>query len=146
MTTSTTQISSGPPGPFVMVCAQQRSTCFVYMYTCNERRVACAAWAKKRGYVTAKAARLDTHRAANSLLRLAVDGRIVLSIKPPGFYEHLDAEQKAAEEVRAHVAIPEVEDSADDAAGVESGDSDSHEATALRETLNPFALLDDNDC
>lgn len=40
-----------------------------------------------RGYVTAKAARLDTYRAANSLLRLAVDGRLVLSIKPPGFFE-----------------------------------------------------------
>ena len=46
-----------------------------------------AAWAKKRGYVTAKAARLDTYRAANSLLRLAVDGRIVLSIKPPGYFD-----------------------------------------------------------
>jgi ribosome biogenesis GTPase A len=97
------------------------------------------AWAKKRGYVTAKAARLDTYRAANSLLRLAVDGRIVLSIKPPGFYERLDAEQAAAEEVRAHEAMHGAEGSE----GSEGSDDEGHTAAPLRETYNPFALLDD---
>ncbi|XP_054869649.1 guanine nucleotide-binding protein-like 1 [Amphiprion ocellaris] len=35
----------------------------------------CEAWAERRGYKTAKAARNDVYRAANSLLRLAIDGR-----------------------------------------------------------------------
>ncbi|MEE6522902.1 hypothetical protein FKM82_021549, partial [Ascaphus truei] len=45
----------------------------------------CEAWADKRGYKTAKAARSDTYRAANSLLRLAVDGRLCLCMRPPGY-------------------------------------------------------------
>ncbi|KAK2165506.1 hypothetical protein LSH36_49g06051 [Paralvinella palmiformis] len=45
----------------------------------------CDAWAKKRGFVTAKAARHDVYRAANNILRLAVDGRICLCTRPPEF-------------------------------------------------------------
>lgn len=45
----------------------------------------CEAWAMKRGYRTAKAARLDVPRAANHILRLALEGRIVLSTVPRGF-------------------------------------------------------------
>uniref|UniRef100_S4PWQ4 Guanine nucleotide-binding protein-like 1 n=1 Tax=Pararge aegeria TaxID=116150 RepID=S4PWQ4_9NEOP len=45
----------------------------------------CDGWAKKRGYLTAKAARLDTYRAANSILRMALDGRICLWLRPPGY-------------------------------------------------------------
>lgn len=43
------------------------------------------AWAERRGYKTAKAARNDVYRAANSLLRLAVDGRLCLCLRPPGY-------------------------------------------------------------
>lgn len=43
------------------------------------------AWAERRGYKTAKAARNDVYRAANSLLRLAIDGRLCLCLKPPGY-------------------------------------------------------------
>uniref|UniRef100_A0A8C5QJ13 Guanine nucleotide-binding protein-like 1 n=1 Tax=Leptobrachium leishanense TaxID=445787 RepID=A0A8C5QJ13_9ANUR len=45
----------------------------------------CEAWADKRGYKTAKAARSDTYRAANSILRLAVDGRLCMCMRPPGY-------------------------------------------------------------
>lgn len=45
----------------------------------------CEAWAMKRGYRTAKAARLDVYRAANHILRLALEGRIVLATLPKGF-------------------------------------------------------------
>ncbi|PXF40095.1 Guanine nucleotide-binding protein-like 1 [Gracilariopsis chorda] len=45
----------------------------------------CEAWAMKRGFRTAKAARLDVFRAANSILRLALDGRIVLATVPDGY-------------------------------------------------------------
>jgi len=43
------------------------------------------AWALKRGFLTAKACRPDVYRAANHILRLALDGRINLSLRPPGF-------------------------------------------------------------
>lgn len=43
------------------------------------------AWAERRGYKTAKAARNDVYRAANSLLRLAIDGRLCLCLRPPGY-------------------------------------------------------------
>ncbi|XP_044278412.1 guanine nucleotide-binding protein-like 1 isoform X2 [Varanus komodoensis] len=45
----------------------------------------CEAWAEKRGYKTAKGARNDVYRAANSLLRLAVDGRLCVCMRPPGY-------------------------------------------------------------
>ncbi|CRK96461.1 CLUMA_CG009907, isoform A [Clunio marinus] len=47
----------------------------------------CDAFALKRGFLTAKAARPDTYRAANSILRMALDGKITLSLKPKGFSE-----------------------------------------------------------
>lgn len=43
------------------------------------------AWALKRGFLTAKASRPDMYRAANHILRLALDGRINLYLRPPGF-------------------------------------------------------------
>ncbi|NXV10472.1 GNL1 protein, partial [Cettia cetti] len=45
----------------------------------------CEAWAEKRGYKTARAARNDVARAANALLRLAAEGRLRLCMRPPGF-------------------------------------------------------------
>ncbi|XP_049501973.1 guanine nucleotide-binding protein-like 1 [Panthera uncia] len=47
----------------------------------------CETRAEKRGYMTAKAARNDVYRAANSLLRLALDGRLSLCFQPPGYSE-----------------------------------------------------------
>lgn len=43
------------------------------------------AWAERKGYKTAKAARNDVYRAANSLLRLAVDGRLCLCLRPSDY-------------------------------------------------------------
>ncbi|KAF1656173.1 Guanine nucleotide-binding protein-like 1, partial [Eudyptes chrysocome] len=45
----------------------------------------CEAWAEKRGYKTAKAARNDVYRAANSILRLVAEGRLRLCLRPPGY-------------------------------------------------------------
>lgn len=52
----------------------------------------CEAWAFKRGFRTAKAARLDVFRAANHMLRMALDGRIVLATVPVGYEEGADVE------------------------------------------------------
>nr|CAD7437484.1 unnamed protein product [Timema bartmani] len=45
----------------------------------------CDGWALKRGFYTARAARLDTYRAANQLLRMALDGKICICLRPPGY-------------------------------------------------------------
>lgn len=47
----------------------------------------CDAWAIKRGFLTARTARPDTYRAANSILRMALDGKITICLTPPGFTE-----------------------------------------------------------
>ncbi|XP_054715883.1 guanine nucleotide-binding protein-like 1 [Uloborus diversus] len=46
----------------------------------------CEAWAIKRGFHTAKTSRPDVYRAANNILRMALDGRtICLAFYPPSF-------------------------------------------------------------
>ena len=47
----------------------------------------CEAWALKRGFRNAKSSRLDVYRAANSILRMSLEGRIVLHTVPPGFVQ-----------------------------------------------------------
>lgn len=49
-------------------------------------------YAVQRGFFTAKAARPDVYRAANFMLRSVVDGRILLSWKPPNYYDRHDEE------------------------------------------------------
>lgn len=46
----------------------------------------CDGWSKKRGFLTAKAARLDSYRGANNILRMALDGKICLCFRPPHFH------------------------------------------------------------
>lgn len=50
------------------------------------------AWAYKRGFVTAKAARPDRYRAANNILRMCLAGQqqLVLQLYPPGYHEKLE--------------------------------------------------------
>ncbi|CAL7945463.1 unnamed protein product [Xylocopa violacea] len=43
----------------------------------------CDGWAAKRSFVTARTARLDSYRAANSLLRMALEGKICVYVYPP---------------------------------------------------------------
>jgi len=47
-----------------------------------------SGWAEKKGYHTAKTSRLDSYRAANHILRLALEGRIVLALRPPGYAQN----------------------------------------------------------
>ncbi|KAI9233326.1 MAG: hypothetical protein BYD32DRAFT_132019 [Podila humilis] len=92
----------------------------------------CEAYALQRGFVTAKSAHPDVYRAANAILQLANDGRILLSFKPPGFftstkYEKLriaaaDAEEDLADEEGPHITKKGAEDG-----GHREGDSDDDE-------------------
>jgi len=42
----------------------------------------CAGWATKKNFYTSRAARLDTYRAANLLLRMTLEGKIILYTYP----------------------------------------------------------------
>ncbi|XP_034946547.1 guanine nucleotide-binding protein-like 1 [Chelonus insularis] len=54
----------------------------------------CDGWAVKRNYKTSRTGRLDTYRAANSLLRMAVEGRICLCIYPVGWSSNKEKWEK----------------------------------------------------
>lgn len=45
----------------------------------------CDGWAAKRKYLTARTARFDCYRSANSLLRMALEGKICVYAYPPGW-------------------------------------------------------------
>uniref|UniRef100_A0A182MQP6 Guanine nucleotide-binding protein-like 1 n=1 Tax=Anopheles culicifacies TaxID=139723 RepID=A0A182MQP6_9DIPT len=122
----------------------------------------CDAWAIKRGFLTAKAARPDTYRAANSILRMALDGKITLSLKPIGFHQvkeklTSDPGLVRVKEIQAIVENDGNDDEDDcfsdtdteDIAGV-SNDGDNEEdedanstlsPPASSRTVNPFELL-----
>ncbi|KAG0243735.1 hypothetical protein B0O80DRAFT_529213 [Mortierella sp. GBAus27b] len=53
----------------------------------------CESFAFQRGFLTAGSGHPDVYRAANAILRLAADGRILLSFKPPGFFTSTKYEQ-----------------------------------------------------
>lgn len=55
-----------------------------YLFFCDHD----LGWAIKRGFITARAGRPDTYRAANHLLRMALDGKICLALRPYGFTEN----------------------------------------------------------
>lgn len=57
----------------------------------------CDAWAQKRGFMTARTARPDLYRAANHLLRIAVDGRLCLCFRPPAYSKTKDYWEKHVE-------------------------------------------------
>lgn len=122
----------------------------------------CDAWAMARGFLTAKAGRLDTNRSANHILRMTLNGQIVMALLPPGFVAKEDMWQ-------AHEGISDVE--AIKALGIsedlvevdENFDSDSEndddtkdeesdneensqdDDDAIKPKRNAFDLLDDDD-
>lgn len=116
----------------------------------------CDGWAKKRGYLTAKAARLDTYRAANNLLRMALDGKICLWLRPPGFTDNRDKyenseESKYVKWVQALTNDSKVEElsSSDNEVNSDNDDSDADESSDDEEQqtmiANKFAALASQD-
>ncbi|KAI8068633.1 hypothetical protein BC940DRAFT_298669 [Gongronella butleri] len=108
----------------------------------------CEAYAEQRGFFTAKAASPDAYRAANAILRLTCDGRILLSFKPPGFFTTTKYEQKRVEEAdrqrerRDEHASEDDHDASDD----ESDDDDDQPGTGLSVTQGGmFSVLADDD-
>ncbi|KTG34784.1 hypothetical protein cypCar_00002742 [Cyprinus carpio] len=129
------------------------------------------AWAERRGYKTAKAARNDVYRAANSLLRLAIDGRLCLCLRPPGYTQSKD-EWESHPDLAEIIALQgrkeeedepgdreddegesssELEEDNDrDADDDEDADGDDEDDTVKADrkglTLNMFSVLGENEC
>lgn len=128
----------------------------------------CDAWAHKRGFQTAKAGRSDVYRGANSLLRLAVDGKIVMCVYPPGFVakramwqQHPETQEIALLQERhsesrrlrqqehegdadmvAHLLAPPGKSKRDERPSSDGDDEQEGEESEIA-SRNPFALLSD---
>nr|XP_031363612.1 guanine nucleotide-binding protein-like 1 [Lonchura striata domestica] len=107
----------------------------------------CEAWAEKRGYKTARAARNDVARAANGLLRLAAEGRLRLCFRPPGYSRekerwelHPDTAALAAMTGGGACAPDPAPSSEDEGAGSDQATPPPSPAP------NPFALLGEDEC
>lgn len=133
----------------------------------------CDAFAIKRGFITAKAARPDTYRAANSILRMALDGKLTLSMRPINFKKREEYWNTSPEieEVKKIQALGKVDDKINDydyfSDSGEGGanyqmkkiqrtkndikineiesSSDDEEVPARANVSNPFDLLNDNE-
>ncbi|KAF9923087.1 Guanine nucleotide-binding-like protein 1 [Linnemannia zychae] len=64
----------------------------------------CESFGLQRGFMTAKTSYPDAYRAANAMLQMANDGRILLSFKPPGFFTSTKYEQLRIKEADAAAA------------------------------------------
>ncbi|KAF9286627.1 Guanine nucleotide-binding-like protein 1 [Mortierella antarctica] len=112
----------------------------------------CEAYALQRGFVTAKSAHPDVYRAANAILQLANDGRILLSFKPPGFftsvkYEKLrvaaaDAEEELSDksEDEHHTAKKGDEDGDPGADGSDEDEEEEEEEEEEEDTKAKFQV------
>ncbi|KAL7739038.1 hypothetical protein ACLKA6_001946 [Drosophila palustris] len=127
------------------------------------------AWAYKRGFLTAKAARPDRYRAANHLLRMCLAGQqqLVLQFYPPGYdkqretwlhhpdleavikYQQVDVEEPDSEtnedtsSICTDTAGSDEEDDEDSSNDETNADDDECVDQPLR-SRNVFTLLEDD--
>lgn len=115
----------------------------------------CEAWAEKRGYRTARAARHDVYRAANSILRMAADGRLLLCLRPPGYSanakrweSHPDTAALTALLRPGTAPRPPRPPPGDAPSGSEDGDWEEPDESPppAGRSANPFALLGEDEC
>ncbi|XP_030383049.1 guanine nucleotide-binding protein-like 1 [Scaptodrosophila lebanonensis] len=108
------------------------------------------AWAYKRGFLTAKAARPDRYRAANHILRMCLAGQqLVLCFYPPGFDAQRSKwlEHPEVAEVRKYQEIDEpmaaVNEANEDTSSVYSDTGDSEDDLS---SSNDETNADDDEC
>uniref|UniRef100_A0A7N4NMT0 Guanine nucleotide-binding protein-like 1 n=1 Tax=Sarcophilus harrisii TaxID=9305 RepID=A0A7N4NMT0_SARHA len=126
----------------------------------------CEAWAEKQGYKTAKAARNDVYRAANSLLRLAADGQLSLCLRPPGYSDQRASWEShpetlelmmmqgrvglSDEDEKEELSSSGEEEGEKDRDADEEGEGDEDTPTPARSSnlagSNPYALLGEDEC
>ncbi|KAJ1993030.1 hypothetical protein GGI25_002526 [Coemansia spiralis] len=109
----------------------------------------CEAFAIDRGFYTSKAARPDVYRAALHILRWELDGRILLSFKPPGFF-HDYSYLKDGSVDNGATADQQHKDNGDNASRGRSDDSSNEEPSDNdRQPIaqqSMFAVLGEEDC
>ena len=110
----------------------------------------CEAWAEKRGYYTARGHRLDVNRAANHIMRMALEGRLALSLRPPKYKPNEWANHDdvaVIEDVLAIHKLPvsDVAEEEEEPSSEESdGDHDDSEPV-VTVSRNKFAALGNDD-
>ncbi|KAJ2309076.1 hypothetical protein IWW54_003928 [Coemansia sp. RSA 2705] len=93
----------------------------------------CEAFAIDRGFYTSRGARPDVYRAALYILRWVLDGRILLSFKPPGFFHDF-----------AYLKEPEQPQVSMQSTDSESEASDNSSRPIAQQSA--FALLSEENC
>ncbi|KAI8323680.1 P-loop containing nucleoside triphosphate hydrolase protein [Martensiomyces pterosporus] len=109
----------------------------------------CEAFAIDRGFYTSKAARPDVYRAALHILRWELDGRVLLSFKPPNFhtdfaYLREDEQSLLVAEDRRDERGNSSENGGETTSSA-SGDEDSDNDKPIGQQ-SAFAILGDMDC
>lgn len=104
-------------------------------------------FALQHGFVTAQAARPDVYRAGNLILRLLIDARILVSFKPPGFFEQLakDGIEDLQEQGKLHLPqedSPEALESDNEGSQDIISDDDSHDA---EQDARAYVATDESD-
>ena len=113
----------------------------------------CSEWAEVRRFFTSRTSRPDTFRAANEILRMALEGKLCLAFHPPGYRKvSLEADPETAfvrdvlgEELEEIVEATDgdlysdEEDNQD--AGDENGSDGESEKDFVVTSSNPFSTL-----
>ena len=94
----------------------------------------CEAWAAKRGFKTAKAARPDVYRAANHLLRMALDGRtLCLSFYPEDYVQRRDRDWVSHPDVNSILILQNLMEKKEDEEYLPSEDDDEEEPSVYHD-------------
>lgn len=110
----------------------------------------CNAWAEIRRFFTSRTSRPDVFRAANEILRMALEGRLCLTFYPPGYDLSLYEDDLEARFVREIVGddkenlTEECSGASEDFSHSSDDSSDDESDEELETTSNTFAIL--NDC
>ena len=103
----------------------------------------CEAFALQRGFLTPKVARPDVYRAANLILRMANDGRLLLVFRPLGFWnshqELVIPQQKIDFDKDEFFA--EMESASDSNDSGQDADSDTDDVVSLSHSFGPLQTL-----
>lgn len=103
----------------------------------------CEAFAIQRGFLTPKVARPDVYRAANLILRMANDGRLLLIFRPIGFWKNhpniTPTQQKV--DFNKHEFFREIDSASDSSDSGADADSETDDILALDQSFTPLANL-----
>jgi len=104
----------------------------------------CSAWAELRKYTTARTNRPDTYRAANEILRMALEGKIILAFEPPDFKADAFSSHPDAEFVVEVLGKDQLVDVEEDIEECGSSESESSDVLPSSNSVKNFKGNEDN--